>query len=695
MKMKKLCFLAMVVCLICSNILLADTLVAVDSCRTSLYDGSASEADTNKSDSDKLSVRGDSKAAKSWIKFDVSSLDVDGMSECQLRVTLHKAKDSTCYLSVVNDDHTTGIDWTSANLTWNNAPGNITSTDGVNPDDTSYSVSELQDDLMGDTTTLIGTVDYSEGSGGVAGDQYFIDVLSIIQADTDGIVQFVLHGAGGSTDFAAHTHSNGAEYYPTLVYSAVPNGECENVGVLYTKYADESCKGELNDGSASTADENVTNSSKLSIRSDNKAAKSWIKFDINELGVDPNRIKAATLRITSYRARSGTSNLSCVNDDCLDNINWTESTLTWNNGPGNITSSDGETPDDDTTYSVDDLRSNLDSTKTTHLSLIDYSSGTTIGEQFEFDVTSVLEEDTDGIIQFVLHDASGLMYFATHDHSSGEEYYPMLTILEAPEGADDPYPCPDSIVSSDLVGLSWSNPDPNDGVSDITCTVYLGTDPNRLDMDSVELDPGETYVLITEDNFPDSFDETNGGLYDNTVYYWYVDCDDPSAGVIDGMQWSFEVNNNDAPSVEAGDDQVAWLGMSGTAGEETIDLVGVTSDDGKPTPPAEYTKEWTQVDNGAPAVDIDPSDVDETSVTIYERGDYEFMLSAYDGEYTTTDIVRIVVGDNPCDASHIYTSDDYDAGDINQDCLVDLYDFALLIAANWQDCTDTLMDCGN
>ena len=691
MKMTKLCFFVMVMCLICGNLLLADTLVAVDSCRTSLNDGTESEADENKSDSDKLSVRADSKAAKSWIKFDISSLDVSSLSDCKLRVTLHKSKDSTCLLSVVNDNYTTGIGWTSADLTWNTGPGNITSSDGVNPDDTNYSASDLQNNLMTDATTLVGTVDYS---GGTAGDQYLIDVLSILQADTDGIVQFVLHGSGGSTDFATHTNANGSEYWPTLVYSSVPTNECEGIGTTYLKYADQSCKGELNNGTESTADDNLPDNNKLSVRSDNKAAKSWIKFDINELGIDPNRIKSATLRITSYRARSGTSSLSYVNDSCLDNIDWTESTLTWNNAPGNIQSSDGVDPDD-TAYTQTDLRSNLNPDKTTYLALVDYSDGTAVGDQFTFDVMAAIQEDTDGVLQFVLHAASGLMYFATHDHASGEEYWPLLTILEGPEGADDPYPCPDEVVSSDLVGLSWTNPDPNDGVSDITCTVYLGTDPNRPDMDSVTLDPGVTSVLINESNFPDSYDEVNGGLYNNTVYYWFVDCDDPSNKVIPGLEWSFEVNNNNAPIVNAGDDQVAWLGMSGTAGQEVVALTGVTSDDGKPVPPAEYTVSWTQVDNGAPTVSITSDDEDAASVTIVERGDYEFTLSAYDGEFTSTDTVRVVVGDNPCDASHIDTSDDYDAGDINLDCIVNLEDFALLIAANWQDCTDTLMDCGN
>ena len=122
-------------------------------------------------------------------------------------------------MSAVNDDHTTNINWTKTDLTWNTAPGNITSSDGINPDNTSFTVNDLQDNLDPFNTTYIGVINYSEGSGGVAGDQYSIDVLSVLQADTDGIVQFVLHGAGGYTNFTTHDSALGSDYWPMLQLS--------------------------------------------------------------------------------------------------------------------------------------------------------------------------------------------------------------------------------------------------------------------------------------------------------------------------------------------------------------------------------------------------------------------------------------------------------------------------------------------
>ena len=187
---------------------------AAVSCRTALHDGTNSVVDVNKTEGNKLSVRGDSKASKSWIKFDISDLNISSIVNAQLRVTLYEPKTSTCLLSAVNDDCLDNINWGETDITWNNAPGNFTSSDGVNPD-AAITVGDLQDKLDPAKTTYIGTVDYSYG--GSKGDQFTLDVLPIIQVDTDGIVQFVLHGAGGSSNFTTHDSSLGSDYWPVLI----------------------------------------------------------------------------------------------------------------------------------------------------------------------------------------------------------------------------------------------------------------------------------------------------------------------------------------------------------------------------------------------------------------------------------------------------------------------------------------------
>lgn len=219
--MKKTIVTVLIATLFITAMSLGDIIYAVDSSRTSLNNGTESEADLVKSDNNKLCSRSDNKAAKSWIEFDLSGLDLSSYTSAQLRITLNGAKTSTALYSAVNDDVTSGYVSLDGVVTWNTGPGNITSTDGVNPDNASFTVDDLRKNLDPALTVLLGIVDYSYG--GLAGDQFFLDVpMSVLQADTDGYVLFVLHGAGGSTDFATHDNSGGEAYYPALVLVPEP-----------------------------------------------------------------------------------------------------------------------------------------------------------------------------------------------------------------------------------------------------------------------------------------------------------------------------------------------------------------------------------------------------------------------------------------------------------------------------------------
>ncbi len=151
-------------------------------------------------------------------------------------------------------------------------------------------------------------------------------------------------------------------------------------------------------------------------------------------------------------------------------------------------------------------------------------------------------------------------------------------------------------------------------------------------------------------------------------------------------------DGNQPPVVELGPNIVAWLGMSGTPGEETADLVPLNvSDDGLPDQTLTLT--WTQVANGAPNAAINPVDQEMTSVTVTVAGVYEFMLTASDGAKETRDSVQVFVGIDPCDASHMSTGDPYNTADENKDCVVDLRDFTAFVVDNWLDCSDTLTNC--
>jgi hypothetical protein len=426
------------------------------------------------------------------------------------------------------------------------------------------------------------------------------------------------------------------------------------------------------------ADKNMHNSAKLSVRnlsSSSTGNKAWIKFNIGTLPV--KRLDTATLTVFLELAKLGSQHfdVSFVNDNCLDNIGWSETNITWNNAPGNDTAS----------------REFLDATKTTLLTTVNFTDGT-VGQGFVIDILPALKSDTDGIVQFVLHNSPNLLDFSTHDNAVAERR-PIINYELIPLGAKYPIPANKARMETTQPNLAWTNPDPNDGASKITCTVYFGADPNRPQMDKVTLPAGASSVDLTAANFPRFVP-----LINNKSYYWVVDCFDPSKGagkeLIEGVTWSFYTDNNEPPTIDAGADQVAWLGKSGTAGQEVIQLKGTVSDDGLPVPPAKTTLLWTQVSNGAPVVAITPDNQAAATVTITARGTYEFTLTADDSAKQTADTVRIVVGTNACDASHLSTGAAYNAGDANRDCVVNLDDFATLIAANWLTCTDTLTNCG-
>ncbi len=421
------------------------------------------------------------------------------------------------------------------------------------------------------------------------------------------------------------------------------------------------------------ADVNKYDSNKLSVRNTSSGNKSWIKFELGDL--DVSKLDSAILTVALHEGKTGSQSceVSYVNDDYRENINWGERDITWNNAPGN---------------NPDDLGV-LNPVQTTLLGTISFKDGFA-GDTYDIDVLAALQSDTDGIVQFVLHNSPNLLNFSTYNHSI-EAQRPRLTVTERYPGANYPVPDDKDAVETSLSELSWTNPEPNTPGGHITCTVYLGTDPNRPFMNKVTLPADAETVELTAAKFPNFVP-----LVNKTTYYWIVDCLDSSTSqTLPGQIWSFYTDDNQAPTVELGNNLVNWLGASGISGTENITITPVlVEDDGLPEGQSlSYT--WTQVDNGAPAAAINSVDQKVTSVTFTERGTYEFMLTVSDTVKEGSDTIQVIVGDNSCDASHMATQTPYNPGDQNQDCMVDLEDLITLIAANWLDCSDTLANCGN
>jgi hypothetical protein len=427
--------------------------------------------------------------------------------------------------------------------------------------------------------------------------------------------------------------------------------------------ADVSCRAEINSPNTNRHD-----SSKLSIRGDASSAKSWIKWtDLD--GIDASTIRKAELRLTANEARPGTFDVSAVNDNCLD-------TSIGRSGTMPLRRRHTESPG--TNAPANDIASytNPDFTKATKVGTMDFLN-TVAGDQRFIDVTAILQADTDGVVQFILHNSSGLMNMCTHDHPLGAAYYPTLFLTLPPAGADMPNPAVGEIVLNTLSSLSWTSPEPNTPGDLILCDVYLGTfpegtEPNRPEMYSVLGISAETVSIAAFQGF--------GGFVNNTKYTWFVDCHDPDKGLIEGEPWDFFVGS--PPVVDGGADIVTWLADT----QVTVNIDATVTDDGV------CTYAWTAITAGAPAPS--PADAVDTSIVFTSRGVYEYRLTATDdGGLQGSDTVRIVIGTSACDASHLDTGAAYNAADVNQDCIVDLEDFIELIAADWLTCTDTLRQC--
>lgn len=177
----------------------------------------AAEPDTNKS-ATKLDVRKDA-GIKSWLKFDIAPyIDnylVSGsrnsdiiIVEAVLKLYMSDARSLDRHISVsgVNDNVLDNIGWTTTSITFNNAPGNDTS---------SYT------DVDPDKTTYLGLLLMP----GVANELKDLDVTAFVNLDSDGIVQFALHQqteAAALTRFWSTTGTE--EYRPVLevTYSVIP-----------------------------------------------------------------------------------------------------------------------------------------------------------------------------------------------------------------------------------------------------------------------------------------------------------------------------------------------------------------------------------------------------------------------------------------------------------------------------------------
>ncbi len=248
---------------------------------------------------------------------------------------------------------------------------------------------------------------------------------------------------------------------------------------------------------------------------------------------------------------------------------------------------------------------------------------------------------------------SDAMFSATSD---GEDLYTLVNFTSMPGGVAW---CVAEMTSyvQDWVGGTK----PNYGVYIITgnhkpylCEAGSDNEPVlflevNLGEHKVAFAPGETSktipITIVDDATSES-DETieitlnnptNAGLGTNTVHtYTIVD------------------NDNQAPTVEAGDDQTI------TMPTDTVDLDGTVSDDGLPNPPGAVTVTWSKV-SGAGTVTFGDANAVDTTATFSTDGTYVLQLHATDGDRSVDDTVTITIRPVPQVEFSLTSSDDYES----------------------------------
>ena len=216
---------ALVLALVLATLVRANTISAVTSSRTNMSTPTASYYDPSK-----LTIKSSgSNIDKCWVKFDLANLAKGGIADYLIGglrnsdividtavislYLLDPTAARTFDISYLKDTTTENINWVGSKtdplgLTWNNAPGN---------DTTSASA------LLASKAVLIQNCSVPATDGY----RVQVDVKSFIADDSDGIVQFVLHNSSGQVDIAAHAVS--ATYNPPslppaleITYHVVP-----------------------------------------------------------------------------------------------------------------------------------------------------------------------------------------------------------------------------------------------------------------------------------------------------------------------------------------------------------------------------------------------------------------------------------------------------------------------------------------
>jgi hypothetical protein len=230
-----------------------------------------------------------------------------------------------------------------------------------------------------------------------------------------------------------------------------------------------------------------------------------------------------------------------------------------------------------------------------------------------------------------------------------------------------PNPVDGGSLSPGQVELSWTLPDPIVPDMPVTVDVYFTDDLEALENFT---DP-DALRIVTNQGVSSVVVQTQP----KTRYYWAVDIYyGPGFIPVYGPIFSF-FTDNQPPAIQFETGLLTtWL----TDGTVDVNLDATVIDEGEL-----YSVAWSVVSepNEGTTV-IGDAVAEDTVVSLSATGQYVLQLEADDGEYTGSNTVTINVFNDGCEAAKSLPDFQFIPGDINEDCIVNELDMAIL-EAHW------------
>jgi hypothetical protein len=230
-----------------------------------------------------------------------------------------------------------------------------------------------------------------------------------------------------------------------------------------------------------------------------------------------------------------------------------------------------------------------------------------------------------------------------------------------------PNPADGGSLSPGQVELSWTLPDELIPGMPVSVDVYFTDDLEALENFT---DP-DAIRIVTNQSVSSAVVQTQP----KTRYYWAIDIHyGPDILPVYGPIFTF-FTDNQPPTVKFEKRLITtWL----TDGTVDVSIDATVTDDG-----VGYTVAWTIVSEPDEATTvISDAAAEDTVVSLNATGQYVLQLEADDGEYTGSNTVTINVFTDGCEAAKSLPDFQLIPGDINEDCVVNELDMAIL-EAHW------------